>query len=1245
MYEEELAAMAEEEAAEERARKERAEASEFADYLDSVLGEVPLEETEEADQPPVPYGKQEEPEDDRDVVEIDEPDEDTIDEERKQERIEELMTPHPLAGEALFFDPVEAEAQANLEIGMDQVLAKYRRETPERIWDRIYDYVGSHMRTVPRMQWSGFVTDGKCHPVDGLIDPKTGADLPGYRAMRKWIHETLQEGKGFRFMAAGSVVRGLTVDAIVEGIFRLLNGYANEDKLAGWGIQPNGTLRIFAIPPTFRANRNVGVGLFPVWTQTNTDIKEADGDYLGELISGVRVETDAAKADRLLCFLSEVRKKWGSLGPLCRRLNKKWADDKGCTEERIKEFVREAGKRENSQWRIGVQLLSKAGNEWWSYNTGAKNVIRLSAGCNHVEAAREVDWDGATVNDVPDAEFDTMLVGGLWSKIAHRDAFFREKAMYRRKSFVDDLHLQAGAMGASPKTRLNYDFAQEFKKYPACRTISAVSAAIFRARAGVFPLKTDDPMCDYLAAAQIEHVAVELAPIKEDYVEYDCNSCFASYRNHWDTEYYRRYGLPGLPSIGGWLPEDITQEEQSAILMQTGWCFVDKIAVKNWTLAVFPYLVDNRPYPTVWLRFIADRGLADFRVRHAVLAGSFFDTDLAGGHVMRQVIGKWMQKTTTSHYFVKDPKEAERLCWENAHKLNSWFFGSEDMLGGTMLTFEAEKGVMFPHLRSFVLAYSHITVFCKLLALKQGDVVAVKTDAIITRKEMPSVFILGGDPGLWKIACNTSKGVFKQRGGQPCGLRHFGYGTARAEDFREKLSGELAAPPPPMDGDFGVLVRGDSDGGVAPIKWETSWLLPFDAYFAMNDTGNADAIPKEFHIRPLHIFLSGPGGFGKTEWSARYAASITFRNRIGVTAYQHDTVEKVLRPRFPRCTAARTLLSWICRSPGWRNSATASMQTECNSFFVDEASMLTAEMFSDLRLKTLNHCTFIAGDEAQCPPVIPGVFVEYGPFKALAETGHRIDFTRDFRSANAQTAAFKAEIRALRLRGAPPKAYGKVFTKYGITRLESLDALKDRYKHLAPGDIATHSLVVCGLRKRSLPVVNKAMLALFNANGGGRTSDDTAVVPIRCKKTHKGGNAGELRLVPFVEYRKLHRAAPGKWELAYAATVHSVQGKTVDKPTDVTLYFDWAPPGLIYTAVSRVRDICQLNTLTPGGSKKGSKKDAPHPGDAPVCAASPLDLEDVWDMIPDDPDDETEIQEPSTLESTLAPSGIEWNDG
>jgi hypothetical protein len=38
----------------------------------------------------------------------------------------------------------------------------------------------------------------------------------------------------------------------------------------------------------------------------------------------------------------------------------------------------------------------------------------------------------------------------------------------------------------------------------------------------------------------------------------------------------------------------------------------------------------------------------------------------------------------------------------------------------------------------------------------------------------------------------------------------------------------------------------------------------------------------------------------------------------------------------------------------------------------------------------------------------------------------------------------------------------------------------------------------------------------------------------------------------------------------------AVQGKTVAAPTKVILVVDWAPPGLIYTAVSRVQSIQQF---------------------------------------------------------------------
>lgn len=997
--------------------------------------------------------------------------------------------------------------------------------------------------------------------------------------VRQWI-----EAQPGRVRLEGELLRGTTAEERVKSLYKLLNSYdaqlafpgnvavltAHAESLDDWDISE----LLVARPHT--------QGPFPVF---------------------------CSGASGTNCFLAAVIKRWPSMEPLCKELAAKWREadpDAGVDATRVSEFIKQAGSRKWYNKAVGVEFCDRAGAVWSAHNvtapSGARRepnrILRLIAGCHHVELATgdSGEWNGKIV-DVPQEEFINTLVDGRWGRIVHPSAFLRDGVLYRNEGFVAELIEDASRGRENAKTYLTYDPLDELARHPMVGSLHGLTAAVFEERAGVASVQVGDPMEKYLAAAQIEHTAVRLQPFLATDVEYDANSCFASYRNGANSHYYRRYGLPHLPKMGGWLPDDITPAEEEVLLAQTGFALIDEAVPHHWTLEVFPYLLSGQVYPTVWLRFVRDSGLGSFKLRHIMLGGKFYDPILAGGDIIRKVIGRWVLRSERTTYYASTKEEAERLCWSRLGHL----CGIEaSHHGGYMVHFEEAAKQRFPHLRAQVLAYSHIAVFDKLKQLARETVIAVNTDSVTLRDRDEAVFpsngLKAGILGGWKVAQDARRDIYKTK---------LVNGTVQRVEPKEggvvsslRLSRPSVTAVPPQQSTaeckqaMTALLRGDAEKGVSPMTWETSYMLPITPWV------DGDAPLSGFHQVPLVITLQGGAGHGKTSWAAIALPALALeQGYMAHTAFQRETVhENASQAKFgPDCPGSTLHSMLFPREENMKIQARKVRNADI--LVVDEASMLTQELLDKLLSTSQRRVLVLAGDHAQLPDVRPGEDPPlYGPFKdAIEGPGrHKIDFQRDHRSVDGPTAKLKAELRVASLsdRG----GYGRHELKVVEAHLDATQlypppgvtgSFNEALSWLTHGrdavDIACNLRVICGTTTMRDRVNNALFRQTYGLVGRQDQPAETSLVPLRCSQSSKKGvelypgNAGERRVEPWATARKMLMTK--RWSLGFASTVHAVQGKTIDLPGILAFIPDWLPPGLVNTAISRVRDKRQLRVL------------------------------------------------------------------
>jgi hypothetical protein len=268
----------------------------------------------------------------------------------------------------------------------------------------------------------------------------------------------------------------------------------------------------------------------------------------------------------------------------------------------------------------------------------------------------------------------------------------------------------------------------------------------------------DDLEGKYIEAEEDE-INVDLS----EYYAYDQNKNYMSYKNN---EYYKHYEFPKTGNFEFYSVDDtFNNADYDKIISKTGFIQIDNIDYSSCSLNTklimerLNYFKNGGIYPTPAIKFITDHG-----VKYKISTVAFtnwtykinFSEEILTNKFYNKIVG--MMDMKGDHRVIKtiynDITELQDLLYASSDKI-TFYSGNE-------LWFKLPKTCVKNncHISAYTLCYAFLGVAEMLLQVEYKDIIGVKVDCIITKRNYDNVFTLGTEIGQWKHEKKGKKLIF-----------------------------------------------------------------------------------------------------------------------------------------------------------------------------------------------------------------------------------------------------------------------------------------------------------------------------------------------------------------------------------------------------------------------------------------------------------------------------------------------------
>lgn len=270
-----------------------------------------------------------------------------------------------------------------------------------------------------------------------------------------------------------------------------------------------------------------------------------------------------------------------------------------------------------------------------------------------------------------------------------------------------------------------------------------------------------EPEWDDLEGCYLEEEGEETTVDMSTYFAYDQNKNYMSYKKN---KYYHQYQFPKTGNFNFYhVHESFTDYDR--IIAKCGFVQIQNI---NYDLCEentrriikrLNYFQEGGIYATPLIKCIHDQG-----VRFTISAVAFtnwtynidFSEEIMTNKFYNKIVG--MMDIKTDHRIIKtvykDINELQDLLFASADKIT--FYNDNE------LWFKLPKSCVKnnSHISSFILSYAFIGVLEQLLKVQFDDIIGVKVDCIITKKNYDHVFKLSKEVGEWKRENKGQKVIY-----------------------------------------------------------------------------------------------------------------------------------------------------------------------------------------------------------------------------------------------------------------------------------------------------------------------------------------------------------------------------------------------------------------------------------------------------------------------------------------------------
>lgn len=267
---------------------------------------------------------------------------------------------------------------------------------------------------------------------------------------------------------------------------------------------------------------------------------------------------------------------------------------------------------------------------------------------------------------------------------------------------------------------------------------------------------------DDLEGKYIEDEEEETTIDLSSYYAYDQNKNYMSYKTN---EYYKQYKFPKTGNFEFYDVGECNMTLCNKILTKTGFAQIGNVDFTQCNentkkiMQRLQYFKNGGIYTTPSLKFLADNGATFTITRVAFTNWTYtidFSDEILTNKFYNKIVG--MMDMKSDHRIIKtvysDVTELKDLLYASADKI-TFYSGNE-------LWFKLPKACVKNncHISAFILSYAFLAILEPLLKVNYEDIIGVKVDCIITKKNYDHVFKLSKEVGDFKREKKGDKTLF-----------------------------------------------------------------------------------------------------------------------------------------------------------------------------------------------------------------------------------------------------------------------------------------------------------------------------------------------------------------------------------------------------------------------------------------------------------------------------------------------------
>lgn len=240
------------------------------------------------------------------------------------------------------------------------------------------------------------------------------------------------------------------------------------------------------------------------------------------------------------------------------------------------------------------------------------------------------------------------------------------------------------------------------------------------------------------------------------YTAYDKNKAYANYNN---LESYKVCSFPASHNFDLYISNTLSDIDLLYILMnKSGFIQINNIKYINKTISNIKYFINDYIYPINVLYYAVSNNIITFDVKLLCISNWKQDIIMSNDFIENKIYNKLF-----GVYSIQSNTKTINMRYENINELQDLLFYSNNITHYTDNEISLQFDIKMSnkaHIASYIYGYNMITIMEKLQQIKFTDLIGLRVDCIILKKEY-DIFTISNEFKDWKIENKQTKEIYE----------------------------------------------------------------------------------------------------------------------------------------------------------------------------------------------------------------------------------------------------------------------------------------------------------------------------------------------------------------------------------------------------------------------------------------------------------------------------------------------------